>query len=88
MFNCLIVHFMCGIRVTHKPKVYDYYDVCLICNHEVCPGSMYCCIACLDCINCSGMCACLPALCCWRWIVWCMHVWTVMFILVLNCEVL
>ena len=27
----------------------------------------------LQCINCSGMCACLPALCCWRWTVWCMH---------------
>ena len=24
--------------------------------------------------DCSGMCACLPAPCCWRWIVWCMHV--------------
>ena len=34
----------------------------------MCPWSMYCCTACLDCINCSGMCACLPALCCWRWI--------------------
>ena len=31
-------------------------------------------LACLDCINCSGMCACLPALGCWRWIVWCMYV--------------
>ena len=35
---------------------------------------MYCCIACLGCTDCSGMCACLPALCCWHWIVWCMHV--------------
>ena len=24
--------------------------------------------------KCSRMCTCLPALCCWRWIVWCMHV--------------
>ena len=40
----------------------------------MCPWSMYCCTACPDCINCCGMCACLPALCCWRWIVWCMHV--------------
>ena len=46
----------------------------LICNHEMCPWSMCCCIACLGCTDCSGMCACLPALCCWRWIVWCMHV--------------
>ena len=60
----------------------------LICSHEMCPWSMYCSIACLDCINCSGMCACLPALCCWCWIVWCMHVLNVMFIVVLNCEVL
>ena len=35
---------------------------------------MSCWTACFDCINCSGMCACLPALCCCRWIVWCMHV--------------
>ena len=49
-------------------------SLCLICNHEMCPRSMYCYTACLDCINCSGMCACLPALCCWHWIVWCMHV--------------
>ena len=41
----------------------------------MCPWSMYyCCSACLDCINCSETFACLPALCCWRWIVWCMHV--------------
>ena len=35
------------------------------------------CIAALHvwgCTDCSGMCACLPELCCWRWIVWCMHV--------------
>ena len=32
------------------------------------------CLACLGCTDCSGMCACLPALRCWRWIVWCMHV--------------
>ena len=49
----------------------------LICNHEMCPWSMYCCSACLGCPDCSGMCACLPALCCWRWVVWCMHVWCV-----------
>ena len=36
----------------------------LICNHEMCPWSMYCCIACLGCTDGSGMCACLPALCC------------------------
>ena len=35
---------------------------------------MCCCIACLGCTDCSGLCACLPELCCWRWIVWCMHV--------------
>ena len=38
------------------------------------PWSMYCCIACLGCTDGSRMCACWPALCCWRWIVWCMHV--------------
>ena len=46
----------------------------LFCNHEMCPWSMYCCTAYLCCINCSWKCACLPALCCWRWIVWCMHI--------------
>ena len=46
----------------------------MICNLEMCPWSMYCCIECFDRINCSGMCACLPALCCWRWIVWCVHI--------------
>ena len=46
----------------------------LIFNHDMFPRSMYCCIACLGCTDCSRMCACLPALCCWRWIVWCMHV--------------
>ena len=35
---------------------------------------MCCCIACLGCTDCSGMCACLPALCCWRWVVWCVRV--------------
>ena len=44
------------------------------CNHAMFPWSLYCCTACLGCTDCSGMCACLPALCCWRWIVWCMHV--------------
>ena len=46
----------------------------LICSLEMCPWSMYSCIACFDRINCSGMCTCLPALCCWRWIVWCMPI--------------
>ena len=46
----------------------------LICNHKTCPWTMYCRIAYLGCTDCSGMCACLPALCCWRRIVWCMHV--------------
>ena len=49
-------------------------SLCLICNHEMCPWSMYCYTACLDCINCSRMCACLPAFCCWHLIVWSMHV--------------
>ena len=40
----------------------------------MCPRSMYCCIACLGCTDCFGMCACFPAFCCWRWIVWCLHV--------------
>ena len=38
------------------------------------PWSMFCCLACPGCTDCSGMCSCLPALCCWCWIVWCMHV--------------
>ena len=38
------------------------------------PWSMYCCIACLGYTDCSGLCACLPVICCWHWIVWCMHV--------------
>ena len=40
------------------------YSILLICNHEMFRWSMYCCIACLGCTDCSGMCACLPALCC------------------------
>ena len=35
---------------------------------------MYSCIACLGCTDCSRRRACLPALCCWRGIVWCMRV--------------
>ena len=87
MFNCLIVHFMCGIRVTHKPKFYDYYDVLCVwfaikrCVQGPCIAALHVWIA-------LTVLGCLPALCCWRWIVWCMHVWIVMFILVLNCEVL
>ena len=37
-------------------------------------NTMYCCIACLGCTDGSRMCACVPALCCWCWIIWCMHV--------------
>ena len=62
------------------------------CYPRLSPWSMYCCIACLGCTDCSVMCACLPAFCCWRWIVWCVRVSCidsdVMFILGLNCEVL
>ena len=35
-----------------------------LCNHEMFRWSMYCCIECLGCTQCSGMCARLPALCC------------------------
>ena len=41
----------------------------------MCPWSIFCCIAHLGCTDCSRMYARLPALCCWRWIIWCMHVW-------------
>ena len=37
----------------------------LISNHEMFPSSMYCLLHCLSGLtDCSGMCACLPALCC------------------------
>ena len=55
---------------------------------EMFPWSMYCCIACLDCINCSGMChvglrfAVGSSGVCW------FHVLILMSIFVLNCEVL
>ena len=60
-----------------------YYYLCvwlvlcslyLTCNHEMCPWSMYCCVACLGGTDCSGMCACSSAFCRWQRIVWWMHV--------------
>ena len=48
------------------------YDVSML--HELYPSSVYCCIACRGCTGCPGMCTCWTALCCWRWIVRCMHI--------------
>ena len=65
---------------THTPSLH------LICNHEMCPGSIYCCIACLDYIVPGCVYVCL------RFAVGVglsgmFHVLILMFIRDVNCEV-
>ena len=96
MFHCLIVHFICGIRVTQKPKFYDYYDVLCVwfaimrCVHGPCIAALRVLIALIVpgyvhsvCLR-FGVGVGLSGRQCFMFWLWCSFLFWIMFILVLN----